>query len=669
MIKRNTMVIRIWSDNQTVVYAAHELQKYLNTMDYKVCTDIITSHSPEKTMSECEIKLGLLEELGLKYDDVTDKVADDVIDIKVTNGSGYIAGSNERSILMGVYKFLKSAGCRFIRPGAGGDCVPECDVMSHSYTYRKKADHPFRGLCSEGAISYEHMRDTVYWLPKIGMNMYMIEGLVPYLYMHKWYGHENNLVLRQRGQVTDYDEMESYIARLEKDIQKTGIQLHAVGHGYMFENLGMHHMSSEEEKAALREEDKKYLAKVNGVRDLYGGSTFYTHFCYSNPEARKILVDFCVEYAKKKPYIDYLHVWLADASNNQCECEECVKMTPSDHYVQLLNDIEEAFEKEGINTRMVFILYVDTVRPPEKLKLKHPEKFVLLAAIGEHYEKGYKTEEYKGKIPPFVRNKFVAPSNPLRLMWHRQWKELSNDIPSIIFEYRFYIDHFCDPGYMRISRETFRDMKALGDIGFQGCMSDETHRCHIPTSLPKHIMAETLFDKELDFEAFTDDYFISAFGVDGGRVRRYLETLSDLFCPGNVRNGGKNGIEERGLESKEDGIPKTWVNNPEVVEKTAKIPRILAEFLPVIERNMALDDACHRLSWIYLKYHLRICEYLSRIIYLDASGKRTEAQELLGELELYISKAEEVIHPVFDLHLFIRFIRFKIGLKMQHYFM
>ncbi len=663
------MVIKIWSDNETVVYASHELQKYLNAMDYKVCTDIISDVKIEKEITEGEIKLGLLEDFGLNCDDVEDKMTDDVIDIKVKNGSGYIAGSNYRSILMGVYKYLKSGGCRFVRPGEGGDYIPERDMSSHSFEYRKKADHPFRGECSEGAISYEHMRDTVYWLPKIGMNMYMIEGLVPYTYMHKWYGHESNLILREKGQVTKYSELEKYIALLEKDIKKTGMQLHAVGHGYMFENLGIHHASGAEEKAALKEEDKKYLAKVNGVRDLYGGSTFYTHFCYSNPEARKILVDFCVDYAKKKPYIDYLHVWLADAANNQCECDECVKMTPSDHYVQLLNDIDEAFEKEGISTRIVFILYVDTVRPPEKLKLKHPEKFVLLAAIGSNYETGYKVEEYTGEIPPFVRNSFTPPNNSLRLLWHNQWKELCGNIPSIIFEYRFYIDHYCDPGYMRIARETFRDMKSLNDVNFQGCMSDQTHRTYMPTSLPMQIMGETLFDKELDFESFVDDYFISAFGNDGQKCREYLEILSDLFCPGNVRNGGKNGIEEQGLKTKEDTIPETWVNNPKVAEKTSKIPQVLKDFMPVIEKNMALDNRCHRMSWVYLKYHSYICEYLCRIINLDASGKRSEAQTLIGELELYISKVEMDIHPVFDLHLFIRYIRLKLGLKMQPYFL
>ena len=37
----------------------------------------------------------------------------------------------------------------------------------------------------------------------------------------------------------------------ERDIQKTGVQLHTLGHGWMFENWGIHHEPSEVEKTKL----------------------------------------------------------------------------------------------------------------------------------------------------------------------------------------------------------------------------------------------------------------------------------------------------------------------------------------------------------------------------------------------------------------------------------
>lgn len=648
-------IIKI-NKTETAEFAAEEIMKYLRMM------------TPDIDGFDGEIRLGLLEEFSFDTSDVSDPFVDDVIDIDIVGGSGYIAGSNPRSILQGVYVYLKSAGCMFIRPGDNGEYIPNVDMKTHSCRYRKKADYPFRGECCEGAVSYEHMRDTVYWLPKVGMNMYMIEGIVPYTYMHKWYGHVGNRFLREPGQITDYHMLEEYIEKLERDIKKVGVQFHAMGHGWMFEKLGIHRSAGKLEAQALREEDKKYLAKVNGVRGLYKNSTFFTHFCYSNPDARKLLVDFCVEYAKKKPYIDFLHVWLADTTNNQCECEECVKLTPSDHYVILLNEIDAAFEAEGIDTRLVFIMYVETERPPITQKLRHPERFLLISAIGQPYETGYVTEEYTGEIPPYERNNFKAHDNSLRMLWHRQWKEHCGGIDSVIFEYRFYTDHYCDPGYMRVTRETYRDMRSLKNVGFSGCMNDQTHRVYMPTSLPVMVMGETLFDSALDLEAYMTAYFKAAFGESGEACRRYLERLSELFCPANVRRGGKLGVEDEGIVSADNTIIRSWINNPEVKEKTALIPAVLAEFLPVIEKNCELSDPVRRLSWVYLKYHSEICSYLARIINFGAGGDIEGARRVLDSLEVYLSAVELQIHPAFDLFLFVKFVRAKLDMKMVGYY-
>lgn len=35
------------------------------------------------------------------------------------------------------------------------------------------------------------------------------------------------------------------------------------------------------------------------------------------------MVEIIKDYAKKRPDVNYLHVWLSDARNNICECENC----------------------------------------------------------------------------------------------------------------------------------------------------------------------------------------------------------------------------------------------------------------------------------------------------------------------------------------------------------
>ena len=201
--------------DETISYAAEELKKYILAMSRgKINPEIAYVDMIMKSDYESGIVLGFLDELSLDISDLEDAFIEDIIDIDVKSCKGYIAGSNERSILMGVYKYCTSAGCRFLRPGPDGDYVPKADLQNHSYKYRKKADYPFRGECCEGAISYEHMRDTVYWMPKVGMNMYMIEGIVPYSYMNRWSAHKANRVLT--GEDADYVEEEYAAAGTEQ---------------------------------------------------------------------------------------------------------------------------------------------------------------------------------------------------------------------------------------------------------------------------------------------------------------------------------------------------------------------------------------------------------------------------------------------------------------------
>jgi len=447
-------------------------------------------------------------------------------------------------------------------------------------------------------------------------------------------------------------------------LNKNGYNLKMLG----FLDVPDSNVTENEKVKNLSSEYIEMLAEVNGKREIQHGNTFYTHFCYSNPKARRFLVDFMVEYIKKKPFVDFVHMWLADAINNQCECEECCKMHPSDWYVMLLNELDEELTKTGSDTRIALIMYVETERPPQKLKLNNPKRFVLLSAIGLHYEEGYKDEVYKGEVPEYKRNEYHPAPNALRLKWHKKWKEICGNIPSVIFEYRFYTDMYCDMGNMQISRETYRDMKALEKVSFNGVMSDQTHRLYIPTALPMLLMGETSFDTSLDYETYVNEYFEGAFGIDGKLCRNYLEELSELFCPSNVRIGSASGVEELGLGDIEVQ-KKCWKNNSFVAEKLSKIPELVDSFIPVIKKNISSATDNSRLySWHYLKYHAEICKKLSLILFNGASGNMEEAHNLFYELRDYLSEIEIEIHNVFDLFLFLRSLAFKLNITMPGYF-
>lgn len=658
------MKIFLSSRNETVEYAAEELKKYIVAMSRGRINPEITDSGD----SSSGIVLGTLDELSLDTSDLTDPFVEDIVDIKVKNAVGYIAGSNSRSILFGVYKYCYSLGCRYIRPGPDGDYIPKADVTSHEFVYRKKADSPVRGEIVEGCVSYEHCRDTVYYLPKIGMNAYMIEGYVPYAYMHKWYGHVGNTRLRRKGQVTDYDKMDDYMRLLERDIKRVGLQLHTLGHAWMFSKFGMKNSGRSDGEQKLAPEAEQYVALVGGKRKLHNGSQFYTHFCYSNPDGRRILAETVVEYATKNPHVDYVHLWLADSINNSCECVACRKYEPSDWYVLLLNEIDDALTAAGLNTRIVMIMYVETVRPPKVLRLKHPERFIMTVAIGSHYEKGYQRTECTEPLPPYEVNNFKYFTAPQQFMCHDEWKRINNGMLSSIFEYRFYMDHYVDLGYMQIARETHRDMKALDAMDFQGCLTDKTHRNYMPTALPVIMMGETLFDHSIDFETFTNEYFEGAFGEDGGKVREYLEGLTELLSPSNFRVDANLDIDEGGI-GQAVTQKRSWKNNPEVAERARRIPDYIDAFKETIEDNISYAYSNAQMdSWIYLGYHGEIVRRYSAVLLKGAEGDIKGAQEGYFELEKYVSDNELIFHRVFDGFLFLRALRRKIDLPAVPYY-
>ena len=656
-------------DSVTVRYAAEEFTRLYRAVDGRQTVETVrVGHFPAVPGKE-EIFLGTLDELGRARDDVQDELLDDVLDISVENLSGILAGSNRRSILMAVYRYFHYAGCRFLRPGTDGEALPKRDLSAFSCTYRKKADSRIRGECIEGAVSYENVRDTILWMPKVMLNAYHMEGIIPYVYFHKWYAHIGNEYRHIPGYITKYTMLEKIVAALEQDIVRTGMLFINLGHGWMFRKLGVKEGSVEQETAALRDEDRKYLAMVNGKRELFVGHSFNTNFCYNNPEGRALLVQTLVEYLHDKPYVDILKVGFADGRNNWCECPACQNSTPSDDWVQLLNDIDETFTRLGIHTRISFGMYVETIRPPQVNRLRHPERFIISTAFGWNYEPPYYREPFTGVIPPYVRNRYKSFTVAERTECFRRWMALNPGMTAYDYEYRFYIDMYADMGYTQIAHELYRDMTDLPNVGYSGTVDDQTHRCHVPTSLPMLVRAEALFDRSMDEEAFTADYYEKAFGENGALVREYLTKLTKAFRPDLIRRFYNLSMTDACLKTPMS-VPDELklFGNPQHRATYEQVVRLIDEFFPHIEEGEQLFDDVTARAWEYLRYHAEICRKLAGVLALCTDGEREKAQGAFLELEKYLFAVEPDIQEGFDCYLFDRYYRKMLGLPAFRYY-
>ena len=622
---------------ETVKYAAEELAKYLEIIDGTV-SEIVD-------FGDADIKLGLFADLGLFAGDVDDPMLDDVVEVEIKNKMGYISGSNDRSVLMGVYTYLKSAGCRWVRPGEGGEYIPHKDMSEHSLSYRKKADYPFRGQCIEGAVGFEHVCDTVLWLPKINMNMFMIEQIIPYNYMSRWYRHSTNT--KWVEEEPPYSQYADWCIQLEKTVKKCGLQLHVMGHGALNEPFGVRHMISGD-PYDVPEETKKAFALVGGKRELYKSSPFFTQMCMSQEWVQDRIVNWLADYLKEKPYIDFLHFWLADATNNHCECEECIKHTPSDLYVQMLNKLDALLAERGNPAKIIFIMYTDTLWAPVKEKLNNPSRFIMTTAC---HGKDYSAERAP-ELQPWERNNYKASTSlPHVLNFVDGWKR-AFDGPKFLYEYYLYTSHFADPGYMFISRRIANNIKKLHLTGFDGIMSDQTQRAYFPNALPDTVVGEFLFDTSLDVEAFIDGYIKDCYGGDSAAAKQYLETLSAAFEFDSIN--ARKSIVAEDTGSADVLAKKAAIFGDEALgDRIMGTAEMIDNFASTVEKNLdTLSDKCHRESWKLLSYHGEYCKHFARILYAMSRKDEAGAREKLAEAVDYLSDAEREIHPHFDLHLF-----------------
>jgi hypothetical protein len=347
-----------------------------------------------------------------------------------------------------------------------------------------------------------------------------------------------------------------------------------------------------------------------------------------------------------------------------------VKKHPSDWYVIFLNELDEALTKEGIDSKLVLILYVDTNRPPFEEKLKNPSRFVLLSACSIDYNKGYEATEYEGEIPPYVRNQYKNPSAALAHLWRKQWKEsFGKKIPACVYEYRFYNFTYNDLGGMSVARGVHRDMQRMHMMGFDGNMSDQTPRAFFPTALPMSIMAETLFDTEIDYEDFAKDHLYYTYGEDAPVARAYLEKVSEIFDPRIMNAIYKSaGVEEDGIGNQSEIKFDSWQNNPHFIAALKEIPALLAKIRPIIEKNEKIGPAVHRKSWFYLRHFVFILENLAEIYRTGALGNIERAKEMYLAFHDALSAREMEIHEAFDLFLFNRVHRLKLDIPQLPYY-
>lgn len=608
----------------TICFAVNELEKYLRKIDPTLFIE-------KRVYASCQPELKNVLWIGLDGSVAPSDL--DEIRIDVENGSGILTGSSERAVLIAVYRFLHELGCYFLHPGETGEIIPSRTLQSTDLCLKlqEKASYRHRSVCIEGAVSYEHVYNMIDWLPKVGMCGYFMQFHIPSTFFKRFYGDEHithiNIPL---APVTDEDVAHLWES-LEEEIVRRGLDYHATGHGWTCEPFGIHGTGWEPYQEELPEETKACLAMVNGKRELWGNVALNTNLCYSQQAVRDKMTDAIVAYSKQHPTVNYLHFWLADGTNNHCECNECRKKLPSDYYVILLNELDEKLTAAGLDTKIVCLIYVDLLWAPQSEKVKNPERFVLMfAPITRTYTSALADADLSEPVTlaPYERNRLIMPSSVAENIARLQhWQKEQLDGDSFDFDYHLMWDHYTDPGYYECAKVLHRDMANLDRIGLNGMVSCQVQRAALPTGLPMYAMAKALWNRNSRFEEVASEYFTAAFGKDAKAVEQYLSTLSRLFDPAYLRRDK----------------PK----NPEQINRNcAEVRQVILTF----QKEYLQENHNNAPSWNYLDYHAQLClKYADTLEAFLGTGSDEAAREQTGEaLLLYSREIEQYTHEVFD---------------------
>ncbi len=620
--------------HSAIDHAAEELRKYLLMM-MPEGDAVFTRYSPEAREG---FRLGLMADFGLDTSDAEDTELDDIIYIDCDENGGIIAGSNPRSVLIAVYEYLKQNGCRFLMPGPDGEYVPIKNITP--VKYRHKPSMRYRGWCLEGAVSQEIMIESIDFTPKLGMNLVMLEFLVPSSYYRRYYKHTYNEKNRPEEDVS-FSQISQWKRACEAEIAKLGLQYHGVGHGWTADPFGINsslRSTDGDNDAALSERSRSFVAMINGQRKLIGNTPNYTQFCMSNPEAQELFVQYVCDYAEKHRNIDYLHVWLGDVENNHCECGECKKKTPSDFYCMLLNRIDKELTKRKVSSRIVFIVYTDTTFAPEMERIENPDRFsLMLAPITRSYTCSLSDDGVEYKTHPYVRNKNVYPKNLAEnLAYFDDWRK-SYSGSSFAFEYHFWRHQYYDVSGLKIAKIINEDVKAYLSRGINGIIQDGSQRSFFPNGYAFYTYARSMYDASLSYEELLEEYFSAAYGEEWREFAKYLKELEEYIS-----------YEYLQCERSEDkNVSPLYA--PSLAKKLEGIGSVLEKGGALIKKHYDCPEVRVRtVSVRLLELHTMYCELIAKALRSKAVGEDKEYSLLIRDAAEKLGKYEAMFEKYYD---------------------
>lgn len=621
------------SSLEIIRFAAKELKRCLEIMTSETLDILPCATFPDN--GEPAIRIGETSDFN---NPIPSNDLDDEILVSQNYGVCMITGSNPRSILFAVYALLEEFGARWVGPGKEGEYLPKAKLDNIiKIDIHHRASYRHRGVCIEGAPSVKHAIDLIDWMAKKRMNTFFLQFKTSMYFWRLWYNHSYN---ERFMNPMDVDESASIEMddQVIKALDKRGLILHRVGHGWTAESIGLKGLGWYNFEGEITSQQKSLMAMVNGERGLFHGVPINTELCYSNEKAFDGLVNYVVEYAEEHTEVDCLHFWLSDAPNNWCECSECIKLSQSDHYVKLVKAVSKKLKEKNIPTRIVFLCYTNTLSAPvsEKLGKDVDNVIFMFAPISRCYVHPltHKDCESGAKSGGWELNKIQPPRTNMEFVGIlKKWQE-TYEGDSFIFDYYLWrpLHDYLNP--LGLARIIHKDMQDLMPLGLNGHVSCQVLRCFYPTGLIMDVMSETLWNRDVKFSDIVNEHLKTIFNNEADMVQKYFEELNKILSPESGHSGTLH------------------LGNAERIQSLITILDKWETYLSYLS-----DNAEHTISKRY-SYNLLHYNKLLRFRALSSlhavKGEKEKASAYIDEMLEYLRKTERRTHRYLDTWLEMR---------------
>ncbi|MGQ9554121.1 MAG: DUF4838 domain-containing protein [Anaerolineae bacterium] len=566
---------------------------------------------------------------------------DDGFAIWATANELFIAGRNARSVLFGVYAFLERQGVRFLRPGRDGEVIPKTIAVAlPDAAIVEEPRYRHRGVCIEGAPSIEHALGMVDWCAKKRMNTVFLQFFSSRYFFNNWY--ESAYNPRRASRTISDEEALALDERIIVAMKQRGLVFHRVGHSWTSATWDMPRSGwVKADDAEVKPEYRRFIAQVNGERKLFGGIPINTELCYSFQPAFDRFVENIVSYCEQHPELDVVHVWLSDAVNNKCECDDCRPLTISDWYAKVINALSEVLHQRAPKTRFVFLCYIELLWPPEQVAIdeRYGNTIMMFAPISRCYGHSLADPECDDGQPwprPPLNQFAVSRENAFFVRALADWRKAFRG-DSFDFDYHLMWAIWMQMTDTVLAHVYHQDLQQLKELGLDGIVSCQSFRAFYPSGLAMATLAESLWNPDRPWEEVRGRYLQAAFGQQAGFADRYLTWVEALLDTGDPHR-------------------RTPPFSNASKEKLATAAAFLRESLVELNASRrAATDSAQRRSLDILAHHARLLQYIVKAYQARLRGKPEQTQRQLDRAKEFLQRSELRYSTYIDTMLALRY--------------